>query len=45
MPATVASGERSFSKLIKNILTINNFTRENLAMLSIENGIVKIIEA
>jgi len=45
MPVTVASGERSLSKLIRTYLRskISQESLNNLAMLSIENGIVKII--
>ena len=48
MPITVASGERSFSKLklIKTYLwsTISQENLNNLAMLSIENDIIKTID-
>ena len=48
MPVTVASGERSFSKLklIKTYLrsTISQERLNNLAMLSIENYIAKTID-
>ena len=48
MPVTVASGERSFSKLklIKTYFqsTISQERLDNLAMLSIENDIAKTID-
>jgi len=46
MNVTVASGERIFSKLVKTYIRskLSQERPNNLAILSTENGIVKIID-